>query len=117
METTYYKMWDNTGRRYLIKKNMDDEWRLSPTPPFCSTEGRVFDPSNGTYRPPPCNVTRSRLPRFWDPEEGRWVFKVTIVNETQYSDDESESDDESGEDGTADNTVGVDINAVRRHYF
>lgn len=115
MEATYYKTWDNIGRRYLIKKNLDDEWRLSPTPSYCSTEGRVFDPTTGTYSPPPCDVTRrSPLPVFWDNEEGRWIFRVTIVKENVTPEsDESESD----EDGTADTTVGVDINAIRRYYF
>ena len=119
METTYYKTWCPIGRRYLIKKNMDDEWRLLPTPPVCSTEGRVFDPIAGTYRPPPSNVIRrSRLPMFWDPEQGRWIFKVTTVKEhmTQEN-DEGESDESDEGDEDANTTVGLDINDVRRYYF
>lgn len=114
MEITYYKTWDNIGRRYLIKINMDDEWRLPPTPPYCSTEGRTFDPISRTYHPPPFTMMpRNPLPVFWDREEGRWIFKVTKVKMSEEAD--GSEDDE--EDATADTDVGLDMNSVRTKYF
>lgn len=105
---TYYKTWDNTTRRYLIKQHMDDQWRLCPTPHKYSTKGRTFNPDTGEYYPPPNMIGSAAM--LWDATEGIWVYKVTLPVDMKEMDHENHMDKEE-------NSEGVDIIAVREKYF
>lgn len=116
MEETYYKTWDNISRRYLIKKNPHDEWQLSPTPSICCTKGRTLDPKTGTYTPPPgSSMKKSSLPVFWDPEEGRWIFKVTTCTLKKQRGQDNEEIEREKEN--FDICSGIDVIALREKYF
>ena len=114
MEGIYYKTWDSVGRRYLVKRDIDDEWELAPTPSCCITRGRKFNPDTNLFEPPPSLVGTKKvpIPRVWHSNEGRWVFVVNVVPKDAWT-GESGSD----EDELIDSDDGVDINEVRKKYF
>lgn len=114
MEGQYFKTWDSVGRRYLVKKEIDDEWELAPTPTWCITRGRMFNNNANMYDPPPslkC-TKKGSLVRIWDSKDGRWVFVVNVVAKDTW--EEGCGSDEEEPIGT---DVGVDINVVRKKYF
>jgi hypothetical protein len=116
---TYYKTWDNINQRYLVKKDMDDEWELSPTPDVCCTKGRKFNHTTGIYHPPP--FKKGSPLRTWHDIEGRWIFEVTVMipvvkmKETAQEKVNNEGEEENENVDTK--CFRLNITDVRKKYF
>lgn len=113
---TYYKTWDSTNHRYLVKINKDDEWGLSPTPDVFCTKGRRYNYKTSLYHPPP--VWTPFPGKTWDSKEGRWIFEVKAdasMERIEIGQNNCFQDNENGYECTE--LIGVDITAVRKKYF